>query len=167
MFNDLAHEVRTALRALARVPVLTAVIVLTVGIGLGASTAIFAAVDAALLRPLPYADPGRLVWIYTDAPPFRWRFSVVDYLALDAQQTHFESTAAYTERSMVFTTAATAELLNGRVVTVSYFRLLGIVPALGRDFSPADAKPGNDQTSSARRSGSTAPTIPLRAFCRR
>ena len=143
MFNDLAHEVRTALRALARVPVLTAVIVLTVGIGIGASTAIFAAVDAALLRPLPYTDPDRLVWIYTDAPPFRWRFSVVDYLALEAQQTHFESVAAYTERSMAFTTGATAELLNGRVVTASYFRLLGIIPALGRDFSPADAKPGS------------------------
>jgi putative ABC transport system permease protein len=143
MFNDLAHEVRTALRALTRVPVLTAVIVLTVGIGIGASTAIFAAVDAALLRPLPYADSGRLVWIYTDAPPFRWRFSAVDFLALDAQQTHFESIAAYTERSMAFTTGSTAELLNGRVVTASYFRLLGIVPALGRDFSPADANQGS------------------------
>jgi predicted permease len=143
MFTDLAHEIRTALRALARVPVLTAVIVLTVGIGIGASTAIFAAVDAALLRPLPYADSGRLVWIYTDAPPFKWRFSVADFLALEAQQTHFESVAAYTDRSMAFTTGATAELLNGRVVTASYFRLLGIVPALGRDFAPWDAKPGS------------------------
>jgi predicted permease len=143
MFNDLTHEVRTALRALGRVPVLTAIIVLTVGIGIGASTAIFAAVDAALLRPLPYADSGRLFWIYTDAPPFRWRFSAVDFLALEAQQTHFESIAAYTERSMAFTTGATAELLNGRVVTPSYFKLLGIVPALGRDFVPADAKQGS------------------------
>ena len=143
MFNDLAHEVRTALRALARVPVLTTVIVLTVGIGIGASTAIFAAVDAALLRPLPYADSGRLVWIYTDAPPFRWRFSAVDFLALEAQQTHFESIAAYTERSMAFTTGSTAELLNGRVVTASYFRLLGIVPAIGRNFSLADARQGS------------------------
>ena len=143
MLNDLTHEVRTALRALGRVPVLTAIIVLTVGIGIGASTAIFAAVDAALLRPLPYADSGRLFWIYTDAPPFRWRFSAVDYLALEAQQTQFEGVAAYTERSMAFTTGATAELLNGRVVTASYFKLLGIVPALGRDFVPADTKQGS------------------------
>ena len=103
LLSDLSSDIRTSLRALGRVPVLTAVIVLTVGIGIGASTAIFAAVDAALLRPLPYADPGRLVWIYTDAPPFKFRFSAVDFLALEAQQTQFGGIAAYTSRAMAST----------------------------------------------------------------
>jgi hypothetical protein len=104
---DLLQEARTSLRVLLRAPMLTAAIVLTVGVGVGATTAIFAAVDAALLRPLPYAAPDRLVWIYTDTPPFRFRLSAVDYLALEAQQTQFESVSAYTERSMAFTSGST------------------------------------------------------------
>ena len=69
---------------------MTAVIVGTVGLGIGATTVAFSAVHAALLRPLPYPDPERLVRIYTDAPPNRFRFSVVDYRALEAEQTRFE-----------------------------------------------------------------------------
>ena len=65
----------------------------TVGLGIGATTVIFAAVNAALLQPLPYAEPARLVRIYTDAPPNKFRFSVADYLALQAQQTQFEQVA--------------------------------------------------------------------------
>ena len=80
---------------------LTLTIVATVGLGIGATTAIFAPIDATLLRPLPYADPGRLVRIYTDAPPNRFRFSVADYLALQAQQTRFEQIAGYTSRAHV------------------------------------------------------------------
>ena len=116
---------------------LTLTILVTVGLGIGATTAIFSAVNAALLRPLPYAQPDRLVRIYTDAPPFKFRFSVADYLALQAQQTHFEQIAAYTDRAMAFSDGDGAELLRGRVVSWTYFALLGIRPALGRDFARA------------------------------
>ena len=56
-----------------------ATIVLTVGLGIGATTAMFAVIHAVLLSPLPYSDPGRLVRIYTDSPPNRFRFSVALY----------------------------------------------------------------------------------------
>lgn len=79
---------------------LTLTIVLTVGLGIGATTTIFGAVNAALLRPLPYAQPERLVRIYTDAPPYQFRFSLADYFALQDQQTQFEQVAAYTGRAM-------------------------------------------------------------------
>ena len=93
MSSDLRQDLRISLRGLLRAPVMTLTIVTTVGLGIGATTTIFGALHAALLRPLPYADPGRLVRIYTDAPPNRFPFSVADYLALQAQHTHFEQIA--------------------------------------------------------------------------
>src|SRR4029077_6126703 len=89
MLQDFAQDVRIAIRSLLRAPVLALTVVMTIGLGIGATTAIFCAVNATLLRPLPYAEPGRLVRIYTDAPPFTFRLSAVDYLAVEAQQTHF------------------------------------------------------------------------------
>src|SRR6185503_3138529 len=100
------------------------------------------AIYAALLRPLPYRAPEHLVRIYTDAPPNRFPFSVADYRALQAQQTRFESVAGYTGRSFSFSDGAVAEKLRGRVVTPSYFSLLGIRPMLGRDFLETDGAVG-------------------------
>jgi len=142
-FQDLMQDVRISLRALLHVPVLTLTVLVTVGLGIGATTVIFSAIHAALLRPLPYADPDRLVWIYTDAPPFQFRFSVADYLALEAQQTQFEGVAGFTNRTMAYSDGSAAELLTGRQVSWTYFGLLGIEPALGRDFTQVDAQPGS------------------------
>lgn len=143
MLQDLMQDLAISLRGLLRAPMLTLTIVLTVGLGIGATTVIFGAIDAALLRPLPYADPARLVRIYTDTPPYKFRFSVADYLALDAEQTQFEQIAAYTERAMAFTDGAVAERLRGREVSWTYFSLLGIRPAIGRDFTEIDGRPGS------------------------
>jgi putative ABC transport system permease protein len=140
--TDLGQDIRVSLRALLRSPALAATILLTVGVGIGATTVIYAAVDAALLRPLPYKEPERLKWIYTDAPPFMFRFSLVDYQALEQQQTQFERVAAFTDRSMSYSDGASAELLRGRAVSWTYFGTLGITPALGRDFEESDGRPG-------------------------
>src|SRR5688572_19199263 len=75
MLGDLVQDLRISLRGLLRAPMMTMTIVATVGLGIGATTVIFSAVHAALLRPLPYADPGQLVRVYTDAPPNKFRFS--------------------------------------------------------------------------------------------
>ena len=143
ILQDLKQDLAVGLRNLVRIPMLTLTVVATVGLGIGATTAIFGAVNAALLRPLPYADPDRLVRIYTDAPPFKFRFSVADYLALQAQQTQFEQIAGYTDREMAFTDGMTAERVAGRLVSWSYFSLLGIRPAIGRDFTETDGRPGS------------------------
>lgn len=142
ILQDLWQDLRVCLRSLWRVPVLMATVVATVGLGIGATTVIFGAVNAAILRPLPYADPGRLVRIFTDAPPYKFRFSVADYLALQAQQTRFEQIAGYTDRAMAFSDGDVAERLRGRVVSWTYFALLGIRPAIGRPFTEADGRPG-------------------------
>src|SRR5262245_56440455 len=142
MFQDLVQDIRVSLRTLIRAPLLTATIVATVGLGIGATTTIFAAIDAALLRPLPYADAGRIVRIYTDSPPNWFRFSVADYLALQSQQTHFEQIAGYTGREMTYSDGATAERLNGRVVSWTYFSLVGLRPEVGAGLVEADGRRG-------------------------
>src|SRR5882672_6269107 len=142
LVGDLLQDLRICLRGLLRAPMMTMTIVVTVGLGIGATTVIFSAIDAALLRPLPYADPDRLVRIYTDAPPNKFRFSVADYPAKRAQQTRFEQIAGYTGRAMAFSDGSVAERLNGKVVSSTYFGLLGIRPAVGRDFTEADGRPG-------------------------
>jgi putative ABC transport system permease protein len=143
LFGDLVQDLRIGLRGLLRAPLTTMTIILTVGLGIGATTVIFAAIDAALLRSLPYAEPARLVRIYTDAPPHKFPFSVADYLALASQQTRFEQVAGYTARPMAFTDGSVAERLNGKAVTWTYFSVLGIKPAIGHDFTEADGRPGS------------------------
>ena len=90
-----------------------------------------------MLRPLPYAHPDRLVRIYTDTPPFKFRFSVADYLAFTEQQTRFERHATYTDRAVSFSNGEVAELLRTRVV--SWAVLLGArhQPAAGPRFQRA------------------------------
>ena len=176
MLEDLTQDFRICLRSLLRAPMLTLTIVATVGLGIGATTAIFSAVNAALLRPLPYADPDRLVRIYTDSPPFRFRFSVADYLALEAQQTQFEQIAAYTDRAMTFSDGEVAERLRGRVVSWTYFAAarhparararLHARPMAGRAArrrsssatASGSSASADARTSSDNRSGSMAPT---------
>ena len=141
--EELAQDLRIGLRTLMRAPMMAMTIVATVGLGIGATTVIFGAVNTALLQPLPYREPDRLFRIYTDAPPNKFRFSVADYLALQAQQTQFDQVAGYTNTTMAFSDGNAAERLTGKVVSWTYFSLLGIRPAIGRDFTQLDGKPGS------------------------
>ena len=140
--DDLSQDLRICLRGLLRAPIFALVIVTTVGIGIGATTTVFTAVQAALLRPLPYAKPDRLVRIFTDAPPNRFPFSVADYLALTAGQTQFDRIAGYANRTMIFTDGAITERVRGRAVSPEYFEVLGIQPSPGRAFTGEDGRPG-------------------------
>ncbi len=117
-------DLRYAFRQLIKSPSFSTTAIIALALGIGATTAIFAVIYGFLLRPLPYAHPERLVWIYTDTPPFQFRLSAVDYLALEAQRTRFESIGAFTDRTMTFREGAGAEVLQGRVVSWSYFRTL-------------------------------------------
>ena len=140
--DHLLLDLRQSLRSLTRTPGLTATIILTVGLGIGATTAIFAVIHGVLLSPLPYSNPDRLVRIYTDAPPNRFRFSVADYLALEQQQTTFRQVAGYASTSVTFNDGEIAERVTGRAVSRSYFSLLGIAPRRGRDFDQSEGTPG-------------------------
>src|SRR5262245_39527173 len=132
--NHLILDLRQSLRSPARTPVLNSTIALTVGLGIGATTAMFGVIHAVLLNPLPYADPGRLVRIYTDAPPNRFRFSLADYLALEQQQTKLTQVAGYASMTMTFNHGEIAKRVTGSAVSWSYFSLLGLPLLRGRGF---------------------------------
>ncbi len=149
LFQDFMQDLRIGVRSLWRAPVLTLTIIVTVGLGLGATAAIFSAVSAALLRPLSYAKPENLVRIYTDTPPFRFRFSAADYLAFTEQQRRFERHATFTDRAVSFNNGDTAELLRTRVVSWGFFSVLGMHPIIGRDFNEQDGKAGSPEVAIA------------------
>jgi hypothetical protein len=140
--ENAAQDVRIAVRALGRAPIVVIVILLSVGLGIGVTATVFSAGNGALLRPLPYAGAGRLVRIYTDSPPNRFPLSVADYQALVAQQTRFEQIAAYASNAATFSDGASSERVKGRSVSPGYFELLGIQPILGHTFGPDEGRQG-------------------------
>jgi putative ABC transport system permease protein len=139
LWRDITYSVRS----LARTPALAATIILTVGVGLGATTGMVSVVRAVLVNPLPYAAPDELFWIYTDNPPYRFRFSVVDYRALEADHPTFSAVAAYQTSSVTITDGGVAERVTARAVTGSYFPLLGQRALIGRVFDASDDARGD------------------------
>jgi putative ABC transport system permease protein len=143
LMRHLWRDVAYSLRSLRRSPALTATIVLTVGIGLGATTAMVAVVRAVLINPLPYADPDQLFWVYTATPPFRFPLSVVDYRALDADHPALSAVAAYQRSTMTVSEGGLAARVIVKSVTGSYFPLLGQRAVIGRLFDASDDRRGD------------------------
>ena len=135
------HDIRFALRTLLRAPGFAAVAILTLALGIGANTTIFSIMNAVLLRPLPYANPSRLVNLgeaqdgHTGTVGFA---TVVDWRA---QTQSFEDLALMRTWTPTLVTSAEPERIPGVRVTANYFRLLGIKPAIGRDFTAAEDNP--------------------------
>ncbi|HSA02099.1 MAG TPA: ABC transporter permease, partial [Candidatus Paceibacterota bacterium] len=126
------QDVRFAFRQLLKNPGFTAVVVLTLALGIGANTAIFSVVNAVLLRPLPYPKPGQLVQLGTDRSG---DLSIVigssTFLEVKAQSRSLARIAAYSDGDMILTGAGTAERIVSCAVTADFFPLLGILPAMG------------------------------------
>ena len=135
---DLWRDLSYSVRSLVRTPTLTVTIVLTVGLGLGATTGMFSVVRAVILSPLPYADPGSLFWLYTDTPPYRFRFSVVDYRALEADHPAFTTVAGYQSGAVTISDGGNSERVTAKSVTGSYFPLMRQTPLRGRLFNEQD-----------------------------
>src|SRR5262245_44850726 len=127
-WRDLNH----AARSLRQSPALALTIVLTVGLGIGATTSMVTVIQAVVLNPLPYADQDALVWVFSDRPPWQAPLSVADYRAIDEQQTAFSHFAGYQTGSVTVTGGAGAARVTNRNVTWAYFSTLGLQPAAGR-----------------------------------
>jgi putative ABC transport system permease protein len=139
------QDLRFAARILRKSPVFTAVAVLTLTLGIGATTAIFSVVDAVLLRSLPYRDPQRLVSFFEDLSKLgypRIRVSPPTYLDLKAQTRVFEDVAAVNETGFNFSRGTSgATQLSGALVTYNLFAVLGAEPLIGTTFLPEEDRP--------------------------
>src|SRR5262245_18040776 len=138
-------DARYAMRLLVKHPGLTAIAVLTLAIGIGGNTAIFSAVDAILLRPLPYPEPDRLVKVWEKRPAEGVLDNVVapaDFLDWARMNTVFENMAAYVSITADLTGAGEPVRLAAAGVSPPFFDVLRIQPALGRTFRPEEATPG-------------------------
>lgn len=132
------HDLRFALRQLLKNPGFTAVAVLTLALGIGATTAIFSIVNAVILRPLPYPESDRLVRLHETVPARRVEkvpVAVPNFLDWQQQGTAFEGIAAHQWSEVNLTGRGAARRLRGARTTANLFPLLGVRPVLGRLFT--------------------------------
>jgi putative ABC transport system permease protein len=140
---NVATDVRFSLRQLRRSPGFACVAAITLALGIGANTAMFALADATLLRPLPYADPDRLVVLWErSAKLSRGVVSAPDARDWSERNRTFEAMASVFTNGRHMTAAdGHVEVIPTQAVGVRFFDLLGITPLAGRTFQPSDVTP--------------------------
>jgi putative ABC transport system permease protein len=148
--TGLLQDIRYGLRALARNPGFTAVAVGALALGIGANTAVFSVFNSVLLNPLPYPDPGRLVWLWPiDARtghPFG-AISPPDFVDYRKQNTVFAYLSAFMPLDLTLTGSGNAERVPAAAVSAGFFETLGVKPALGRAVLPDDEPASWPQTA--------------------
>ncbi len=136
--NQLLQDLRYAVRTLLKKPGFTLIAVITLALGIGASTAIFTVVDAALLRGLPYKSPERLYHLFETTPQKEFaqrEFSYPDYQDYQKNQV-CEGIAAYTGGGAIMSGRGEPERVLAPGASANFFSLLGVEPILGRTFQP-------------------------------
>lgn len=144
------NDLRFALRQLAKNPGFTAVAVLTLALCIGANSAIFSVVNAVLLRPFPYPDSDRLVFINNSYPRndlLKANVSIPDYIDRVERANSIEAAMLYTFESFNLARKERPTRVMGLRVTPSIFGTLKIAPMIGRSFDEAEAQPGNDRVA--------------------
>ena len=146
--ETLAQDVRYGLRQLRRSPGFTAVAVLTLALGIGANTAIFTVVNAVVLRPLPYPQSNRLVWISKVMPALNAEVVVSgDYFDWRDQNKTLERVTAYDPAvSFDLTGRGTPARIHAAGVSANFFQTLGVDPQLGRSFTHEEDQPNGPNT---------------------
>jgi predicted permease len=132
------QDVRFGLRMLRRSPGFTAIAVLTLGLGIGANTAIFSVMNGVLLNPLPYPHPDRLVTLAEKTPLSLSTVSYPNFLDWQRENHTFSSVAAYKPADFDLTGTGKAERVSGMLVSATFFPLLGVNPVIGRIFTPGE-----------------------------
>jgi predicted permease len=143
LVDGFAHDLLYAVRGARRTPRFTLAVGITLGLGIGANTAIFTVIEAVLLRPLPFDEPDRIAYVQ-EVTPWGQDFAVApaNYLDWAERQSSFESMAVVASGSALVTEGGDPERVAGVRVSGDYFRVLGIDPTLGRTFTPAEQRPG-------------------------
>lgn len=143
--NNLLQDLRFALRQLRKTPGFTAVVVITLALGIGANTALFSVVDAVLFRPLPYRSPQQLVAIHDELTGVNLKdagMSVQEVEDLQNRSGVFDQVSVVWPIDANVTGREKPERIEGLAVSLNYFTMLGANPALGRVFAATDYRPG-------------------------
>lgn len=146
--HEFLQDLRYGLRTLRKSPGFTAVALATLAIGIGANTAIFSFVDGVLLKPLPYAEPDRIVRVL-EKPPGGGRngISTLNYLDWQKDNTVFDYMAAQTGGSTTLTGNGEPVQLRASQVSPHYFDIFGVQAVLGRTFAGDEDHPGKDRVA--------------------
>jgi putative ABC transport system permease protein len=139
--RSLLFDLRHGLRALVKAPAFTLITILTLALGIGANSAIFSLVNAALVRPLGFADPERLMVVYESIPPSgveRFDVAPADYLDLVQYQQTFSAIGAYRILTVELSGGGQAEQIDAAEITSSLFGTLGVAASEGRTFLPEE-----------------------------
>src|SRR5438477_2042507 len=135
--NSLLHEIRLAVRSLVKRPGFALVAILTLALGIGASTAIFSVLDAVLLRPLPYPNQERIVELRElDEKGHGMSFAQPNFDDLRARTRSFDALAQYSAWPQAISGGSEPVRTNAGAVSGDFFRVLGVTPVLGRVFGP-------------------------------
>ena len=146
MIENFFHDLRYAARTLAKAPLFAIVIVLTMALSIGATSAIFSVIDGVLLRPLPYPEPDRLARVFLRNASFpKFPINHWDFRDFRERNRSFDSLALYTRGDMQLSGIGEPVKLSGFRVSAGFFRVLGLAPARGREFQPNDELPGNNR----------------------
>jgi len=141
--DALRQDIHFAWRSYAKAPAFTALVTLTLALGIGASTAIFSIVNGILLRPLPFPEPERLLWISEgNKAGASISVSFPNFLDWRARQHSFEALALTRHNEFTLTGQGQARRVTARTVTANFFQIVGIQPVLGRTFVAKDDVPG-------------------------
>jgi macrolide transport system ATP-binding/permease protein len=141
------QDLRFTVRQLRKNPAFTITATVMVALGIGASVAIFAFVDAALIKPLPYKDPSHLLYVTETTPDIpRGVISYPDYIDWKKLNSVFDSLDVYNQRGYVISTPGGVEMIDSARVTAGFFRTLGVGPLLGRDFAEGEDLPEAPRT---------------------
>ncbi|HWW86441.1 MAG TPA: ADOP family duplicated permease, partial [Vicinamibacterales bacterium] len=143
--SHLASDLRHGVRSLQRTPLFTCGAIATLALAIGANAAIFSVVHAVLLRQLPFKQPERLFWIWSDQPGRdRTPFNVPDFADYRARNRTLEAFAGFFAFSANLSDIESAERVQGLRATTNIFEVLGIEPELGRLLRSDDERPGNE-----------------------
>ena len=144
MQNSL-QNLRFSMRMLRKNPGLSFAVIATLALGIGATTAIYTVVYAALLAPLPLPRPDQLVMVWSKIQGNRNGISAGDFLDWQRRSQSFQSLCAFTGGNFNLGTRAEPEQINGRLASPGFFRMMGLPFQSGRDFLPEEGLPGKDR----------------------
>ncbi len=145
LFDHLKRDVVQAVRQLKLRPGFSILVILTLALGIGANSAIFSVVQAVLLRPLPYRDPGRLAMVFSGDPArelHEGRVSLLNFADWKSLNRSFEDMTVFVGQTFLLGTGGSPERMRSARVAANFWPLLGVEPILGRVFTPEEERRG-------------------------